>query len=115
MPDWGRCVLRERLVGSCGIFSCAVCVDCRVDPSGSRTEMLELATRLLLYGALLVMKWLVAPVLATITGAGSNFGREGALPPILLSLVACSMWPSSRCLQVLLVCHKLRVTPWVQQ
>ena len=30
--------------GSCGIFSWDVCADCRVEASGSRTEMLELAT-----------------------------------------------------------------------
>jgi hypothetical protein len=41
--------------------------------------MLGLAICLLLYGALLVMKWPVAPVSATIVGVDSIFGGEEAL------------------------------------
>jgi hypothetical protein len=40
--------------------------------------MLGLAICLLVYGALLVMKWPVAPVSATIVGVGSIFGGEEA-------------------------------------
>jgi hypothetical protein len=42
--------------GGCGMLSCAACVDCRVDPSGSSTEMPGLAASLFVRGAWLVMK-----------------------------------------------------------